>query len=186
MLNALQGAEGTISTGQLGDHVRTNTIIVVNSMVGYQASFRFTPLATFLTREPHESLLCTGWNWLPSRHHEEVVQLAENPQVTSSGALDTLAFEIYRRMEFRRYPFTQNQPYGIPLERTQTAILAACDILDTTYTASELLPHCTASNFGILAFGEIGLLLILEIVLSKARSLLLKAHCVLANPDLPE
>ncbi|GAA53470.1 AP-3 complex subunit delta-1 [Clonorchis sinensis] len=46
---------GTISAGQLGDHVRTNTIIVVNSMVGYQASFRFTPLATFLTREPHES-----------------------------------------------------------------------------------------------------------------------------------
>ncbi|GAA57146.1 hypothetical protein CLF_112240 [Clonorchis sinensis] len=40
---------GTISTGQLGDHVHTNTIIVVNSMVGYQASFRFTPLATFLT-----------------------------------------------------------------------------------------------------------------------------------------
>ncbi|GAA57566.1 hypothetical protein CLF_112901 [Clonorchis sinensis] len=40
---------GTISTGQLGDHVSTNTIIVVNSMVGYQASFRFTPLATFLT-----------------------------------------------------------------------------------------------------------------------------------------
>ncbi|KAG5451664.1 hypothetical protein CSKR_109149 [Clonorchis sinensis] len=45
---------GTISTGQLGDHVRTNTIIVVNSMVGYQASFRFTPLATFLTQEPFD------------------------------------------------------------------------------------------------------------------------------------
>ncbi|GAA53406.1 hypothetical protein CLF_110153 [Clonorchis sinensis] len=54
---------GTISAGQLGDHVRTNTIIVGNSMVGYQASFRFAALATFLTREHHESLLCTGWNW---------------------------------------------------------------------------------------------------------------------------
>ncbi|GAA41974.2 probable muscarinic acetylcholine receptor gar-2 [Clonorchis sinensis] len=45
---------GTISTGQLGDHVRSNTIIDVDSMVGYQASFRFTPLATFLTQEPFD------------------------------------------------------------------------------------------------------------------------------------
>ncbi|KER20550.1 hypothetical protein T265_10921 [Opisthorchis viverrini] len=68
---------GTISAGQLGDCVRTNTFIVVNSMMGYKASFRFAALATFLTREPNESLLCTGWNWLPGRHHEEVVQLGD-------------------------------------------------------------------------------------------------------------
>ncbi|KAG5448122.1 hypothetical protein CSKR_106379 [Clonorchis sinensis] len=82
--NLLRKKAGTISAGQLGDHVRTNTIIVVNSMVGYQASFRFTPLATFLTREPHESLLCTGWNWLPSRHHEKVVQLADTHTHTTT------------------------------------------------------------------------------------------------------
>ncbi|KER23835.1 hypothetical protein T265_08379 [Opisthorchis viverrini] len=52
---------GTISAGQLGNRVRTNTFIVVNSMVGYQASFRFAALATSLTREPNESLLCTGY-----------------------------------------------------------------------------------------------------------------------------
>ncbi|GAA48073.1 hypothetical protein CLF_101146 [Clonorchis sinensis] len=53
---------GTISAGQLGDHVRTNTIIVVNSMVGYQASFRFTPLATFLTLQPQDlEAVEQGW-----------------------------------------------------------------------------------------------------------------------------
>ncbi|GAA38399.2 hypothetical protein CLF_111517 [Clonorchis sinensis] len=57
--NARRKKAGTISTGQLGDHVRTNTIIVVNSMVGYQASFRFTPLATFLTP------CFTFWNDIP-------------------------------------------------------------------------------------------------------------------------
>ncbi|KER32146.1 hypothetical protein T265_12859, partial [Opisthorchis viverrini] len=56
---------GTISAGQLvnRDHVSTNNFIFVNSMVGYQAIFLIATLATFLTREPNESVLCTGWNW---------------------------------------------------------------------------------------------------------------------------
>ncbi|KER32105.1 hypothetical protein T265_01729 [Opisthorchis viverrini] len=58
--NVRRKKAGTISAGQLGNRVRTNTFIVMNSMMGYQASFRFAALATFLTREPNESLLCTG------------------------------------------------------------------------------------------------------------------------------
>ncbi|GAA51717.1 hypothetical protein CLF_106685 [Clonorchis sinensis] len=54
--NVRRKKAGTISAGRLGNHVRTNASMSVNFMVGYQASFRFAALATFLTREPHESL----------------------------------------------------------------------------------------------------------------------------------
>ncbi|KAG5443857.1 hypothetical protein CSKR_100088, partial [Clonorchis sinensis] len=60
--NLCRKKAGIISAGQPCDHVRTNTFMDMNSMVGYQASFRFAALDRFLTREPHESLLCTGWN----------------------------------------------------------------------------------------------------------------------------
>ncbi|GAA56079.1 hypothetical protein CLF_109847 [Clonorchis sinensis] len=86
--NVRRKKAGTISADQLGDHVRTNTIIVVNSMMGYQASFRFTPLATFLTLEPHESLLCIGWNCL-----NEIIHNKDRSKIES---LSDAGYPIYR------------------------------------------------------------------------------------------
>ncbi|GAA52885.1 hypothetical protein CLF_109038 [Clonorchis sinensis] len=105
---------GTISTGQLGDHVRTNTIIVVNSMVGYQASFRFTPLATFLTRKPHESLLCTGWNW--RQRWAESKLLEEEVARRLERYLDS---ELAKLLVERKDEFTNEVERRVEAERAQ-------------------------------------------------------------------
>ncbi|GAA47817.1 THO complex subunit 5 [Clonorchis sinensis] len=99
---------GKINACQLGDHVRTNTFMDVNSTVRYQASFRFAAIATFLTCEPYESLLCTEcasvWVALPPEYPQTppllvVEHISMGSKSTGKSAGAALSDLVYMDLE---------------------------------------------------------------------------------------